>query len=78
MAPPCVVVASAFLPVAEQSPFGHEKLRRRPRSLTQDPLMHAALNHQPRRQGGIRARLTRVPPTAQPGQELSLALAPVA
>ena len=78
MAPPCVVVASALLPVAEQSPFGHEKLRRRPRSLTQDPLMHAALNHQPRRQGFIRARLTRVPPTAQPGQELSLTLAPAA
>ena len=78
MAPSCVVVAFALLLVAEQSPFVHEKLRRRSRSLTQDTLMHAALNHQPRRQGGIRARPTRVPSTAQPGQELSLALASVA
>ena len=75
MAPPCVVVASALLPVAEQSPFGHEKLRRRPRSLTQDPLMHAALNHQP---GRHRLRRLLLTSTTQPGQELSLPFAPAA
>ena len=73
--PPGVVVTAALLVILEQNPLGREKTRGRARPLTQDPLVDAALNNQSRLQQLSRLQLS---PTAQPGKQLPLPLAPAA